>query len=230
VEAGWARARRTILISDVVNVLAAVVLYVLAVGGVRGFAFTLGLTTLVDVLIVFLFTKPLVTLLARSRFFAAGSRWSGFDAEHLNRGPAYVGRGRLRSGAPATASGQEPGTGEESGTADGSRAATSAESSPQPSTEPSSEPSSEPSTQQRTEDEELVPAGAPAPRRGGRGGGTPADGADAIGFGPRGATPPRRTGSSIAERRAAAERAAREAREASPTDGSAASGANGKDL
>lgn len=82
-EHGWARARRTILAADFVSFLAAVVLYFLSVGGVRGFAFTLGLTTLIDVAIVFLFTKPLVTLLLRQKFFGSGHRWSGLDPAHI---------------------------------------------------------------------------------------------------------------------------------------------------
>ena len=77
--------------------LAAVVLYLLAVGGVRGFAFTLGLTTVIDLIVVFLFTKPMVTLLARTRFFGGGHRLSGFDAAHLGRTVAYAGRGRVRT-------------------------------------------------------------------------------------------------------------------------------------
>jgi preprotein translocase subunit SecD len=83
VETGWARARRTILAADFVSLLAAVVLYLLSVGGVRGFAFTLGLTTLIDIAVVFLFTKPLVTLLARTKFFGGGHRLSGLDPAHL---------------------------------------------------------------------------------------------------------------------------------------------------
>jgi preprotein translocase subunit SecD len=98
VEAAWVRARRTILASDTVSFLAAVVLYILAVGGVRGFAFTLGLTTLVDVVVVFLFTKPMVTLMARTKFFGGGHRLSGFDPEHLGRTVVYAGRGRIRGG------------------------------------------------------------------------------------------------------------------------------------
>jgi preprotein translocase subunit SecD len=105
VEAAWTRARRTILASDAVNFLAAVVLYLLAVGGVRGFAFTLGLTTLVDVLVVFLFTKPAVTLLSRTEFFGGGHRFSGFSPEQLGRVTAYAGRGRVREPAVATAAG-----------------------------------------------------------------------------------------------------------------------------
>jgi len=79
VESGWLRARRTIIVADAVSMLAAVLLYLFAVGGVRGFAFTLGLTTLIDLLIVFLFTKPLVTLMARINFFASGHPLSGFS-------------------------------------------------------------------------------------------------------------------------------------------------------
>ncbi|HVN12888.1 MAG TPA: protein translocase subunit SecD [Kineosporiaceae bacterium] len=113
VETGWARARRTILASDTVSFLAAIVLYLLAIGNVRGFAFTLGLTTLVDIAVVFMFTKPTVTLLARTTFFGGGHRLSGFDAEHLGRSVAYAGRGRVRTPAPATAGGSagpgEPG-------------------------------------------------------------------------------------------------------------------------
>jgi preprotein translocase subunit SecD len=85
------------VISDSVNFLAAIVLYVLAVGGVKGFAFTLGLTTLVDLLVVFLFTHPMVALLARTKFFGGGHKLSGFDAAHLGRDVAYKGRGRVRS-------------------------------------------------------------------------------------------------------------------------------------
>jgi preprotein translocase subunit SecD len=103
VEAAWTRARRTILASDAVSFLAAIVLYVLAIGNVRGFAFTLGLTTLVDVAVVFLFTKPMVTLLARTRFFGGGHKLSGFDAVHLGRAVAYAGRGRVRTGPPQPA-------------------------------------------------------------------------------------------------------------------------------
>ncbi|MFV0458148.1 MAG: protein translocase subunit SecD [Actinomycetales bacterium] len=99
VETGWTRARRTIIASDAINLLAAVVLYLLAVGGVRGFAFTLGLTTLLDLVVVMLFTHPLVSILARTRFFGGGHRLSGFDAEHLGRAPVYAGRGRVRTGS-----------------------------------------------------------------------------------------------------------------------------------
>ncbi|NIZ89815.1 protein translocase subunit SecD [Kineococcus rubinsiae] len=97
VEAGWRRARRTIIISDAVSLLSAVVLYVLATGNVRGFAYTLGITTVIDVVIVFLFTHPVVALLGRTKFFGGGHKWSGFDPEHLG---SVVARGALHSGAP----------------------------------------------------------------------------------------------------------------------------------
>ncbi|NAZ87971.1 protein translocase subunit SecD, partial [Kineococcus indalonis] len=95
VEAGWHRARRTILISDAVTLLSAVVLFVLATGNVRGFAYTLGISTLVDVVVVMLFTHPVVSLLARTRFFGGGHKWSGFDPEHLG---SVVARNALHSG------------------------------------------------------------------------------------------------------------------------------------
>ena len=83
VESGWKRARRTILVSDTVSFLAAVLLYHFAVSDVQGFAYTLGLTTLIDVLVVFLFTKPMVTLLAGTKFYGGGHRWSGLDPARL---------------------------------------------------------------------------------------------------------------------------------------------------
>ncbi len=95
VEAGWRRARLTILAADAVSFLAALVLYIFAIGVVRGFAFALGLTTLIDVFVVFFFTKPLVSLLARTRFFGTGHRLSGFDARHLGiRGRSVTTMGR----------------------------------------------------------------------------------------------------------------------------------------
>ncbi|MEW2295257.1 protein translocase subunit SecD [Streptomyces sp. NPDC006743] len=83
VERAWPRARRTILVSDFVSFLAAAVLFIVTVGKVQGFAFTLGLTTLLDVVVVFLFTKPLMTILARRKFFANGHKWSGLDPKAL---------------------------------------------------------------------------------------------------------------------------------------------------
>nr|WP_237521959.1 protein translocase subunit SecD [Streptomyces sp. SID4921] len=87
VERAWPRARRTILVSDFVSFLAAAVLFLVTVGKVQGFAFTLGLTTLLDVVVVFLFTKPVMTLMARTKFFAGGNPWSGLDPTRLGAKP-----------------------------------------------------------------------------------------------------------------------------------------------
>lgn len=87
VERAWPRARRTILVSDFVSFLAAAVLFVVTVGKVQGFAFTLGLTTLLDVVVVFFFTKPLMTLMARKKFFSNGHKWSGLDPKRLGAKP-----------------------------------------------------------------------------------------------------------------------------------------------
>lgn len=83
IETGWRRARRTVLIADAVSMLSAVILFILAIGSVKGFAFTLGLTTLIDVVVLFLFTKPLMSLLARTKFFGGGHKLSGLDPTHL---------------------------------------------------------------------------------------------------------------------------------------------------
>ncbi|MEW2305289.1 protein translocase subunit SecD [Streptomyces sp. NPDC006655] len=87
VERAWPRARRTILVSDFVSFLAAAVLFIVTVGKVQGFAFTLGLTTVLDVVVVFFFTKPLMTILARRKFFANGHKWSGLDPKGLGAKP-----------------------------------------------------------------------------------------------------------------------------------------------
>lgn len=87
-ESAWVRARRTIVISDVVSLIAATLLFIFAIGGVRGFAFTLGLTTIIDLLIIFLFTKPLITFLAKVPFFANGHPLSGLDSRRVIRGNA----------------------------------------------------------------------------------------------------------------------------------------------
>ena len=78
-ESGWVRARRTLLAADFVSLLAAIVLYMLSVGSVRGFAFVLGLTTVIDVAIAFLFTHPVVVLMGRSRWLQKTGKWSGLD-------------------------------------------------------------------------------------------------------------------------------------------------------
>lgn len=98
VERAWPRARRTILVSDFVSFLAAAVLFIVTVGKVQGFAFTLGLTTVLDVVVVFFFTKPLMTLLARRKFFAEGHRWSGLDPKRLGAKPPL--RRTRRASAP----------------------------------------------------------------------------------------------------------------------------------
>jgi preprotein translocase subunit SecD len=97
VENGWKRAKRTVLASKAVNLLAALVLYFVAVGNVRGFAFTLGLTAIADLIVVFMFTHPTLQQLARTRFFGEGHKFSGLDPERLGAVPLYRGAGRLRS-------------------------------------------------------------------------------------------------------------------------------------
>jgi preprotein translocase subunit SecD len=110
VESGWLRARRTILASDSISLLAAVVLYVLSIGSVRGFAYTLGLTTIVDLVVVMLFTKPMVTLLSRTEFFGNGHRFSGLDPERLGATRPLIrgGRGRARKAAGSTSDAPGP--------------------------------------------------------------------------------------------------------------------------
>jgi len=95
VERGWKRARRTILVADAVSFLAAALLWYFSIGEVKGFAFTLGLTTVIDVVVVFLFTKPMITLLARTKFFGQGHKWSGLDPVRLGA------RAPWRSSRPA---------------------------------------------------------------------------------------------------------------------------------
>ena len=83
VESGWVRARKTIIVADMISLLSAVLLYYFAVGGVRGFAFALGLTTIVDLLVVFLFTKPLLSLVVKAKFFSSGHPLSGFSPKSI---------------------------------------------------------------------------------------------------------------------------------------------------
>jgi preprotein translocase subunit SecD len=75
----WVRARRTILSADTVSFLAAATLYYFAAGDVKGFAFTLGLSTVLDLVVVFLFTHPLVSWLSRSQAFGS-ARFTGLNA------------------------------------------------------------------------------------------------------------------------------------------------------
>ncbi|HEY4577383.1 MAG TPA: protein translocase subunit SecD [Yaniella sp.] len=97
---GWDRAKRTITVSKLVNILASVVLFFVAVGNVRGFAFTLGLTSIADLIVVFLFTHPVMQLLAKTRFFAGGHPLSGMDPSLLGQKPLYQGAGRVREFRP----------------------------------------------------------------------------------------------------------------------------------
>lgn len=94
-ETGWKRAFRTILVSDAVSFLAAVILFLLSVGNVRGFAFTLGITTFIDIVVVALFTHPVLRMLARTRFFSEGHPLSGLDPKAL--GAVYRGRASFRA-------------------------------------------------------------------------------------------------------------------------------------
>ena len=75
----WARARRTILSGNMVSFIGAAVLYFLAIGDVRGFAFTLGLTTLLDLVVVFLVTHPLVYWMSMWKW-ASNPKWNGLGA------------------------------------------------------------------------------------------------------------------------------------------------------
>ena len=90
VESGWKRARNTAVAADAVSILAAVILYIFAAGVVKGFAFALGLTTIIDLVVFFFFTKPAVSWLARFPFFHSGHKLSGLNAETLgvDRAPA----------------------------------------------------------------------------------------------------------------------------------------------
>ncbi len=103
-DTGWIRARRTLLAADFVSLLAAIVLYFLSVGSVRGFAFVLGLTTVIDVLVAFWFTHPVVVLLGRTSWMQRGSKWTGLSADRIGERKAPSrGRGRGTAGEAATA-------------------------------------------------------------------------------------------------------------------------------
>jgi preprotein translocase subunit SecD len=99
VEVGWVRARATCLAADAVSLLAAVVLYIFAIGVVKGFAFALGITTLIDLAVFFMFTKPMVSWLAKFTFFNSGHRLSGLSPEAI--GIDYIAGGT----SPATTGG-----------------------------------------------------------------------------------------------------------------------------
>jgi preprotein translocase subunit SecD len=83
VEAGWHRARHTCLAADAVSLLAALILYIFGAGDVRGFAFALGLSTAIDLVVFFFFTHPTIQWLSHYKFFNRGHRLSGLDAEAL---------------------------------------------------------------------------------------------------------------------------------------------------
>ena len=83
IDQGWIRARRTILAADFVSLLSAAILYYLSVGSVRGFAFTLGLITFVDIAVAFLFTRSLVTKIGNSKWMNSGSAWTGVSPTRL---------------------------------------------------------------------------------------------------------------------------------------------------
>ena len=89
-ELAWVRARRTLLAADFVSLLAAVVLYALSVGSVRGFAFTLGLTTVIDVLVAFWFTHPLVTYFGKSSWAESGGILTGVSRKRLIAGSTIL--------------------------------------------------------------------------------------------------------------------------------------------
>ena len=113
VERGWQRARRTILVSDTVSFLAALMLWYFSIDQVKGFAFTLGLTTIIDIVVVFLFTHPMVTILARTKFYGEGHPLSGLDPARLGARSPWRGSRRpaarpvsASTEASATAAGQ----------------------------------------------------------------------------------------------------------------------------
>ncbi|WP_244928431.1 protein translocase subunit SecD [Nocardioides sp. W7] len=91
VETGWKRAKVTRLAANVVSLLSAAVLYIFATGVVKGFGFALGLSTLIDLAVLFWFTKPLVSYLARFRFFNGGGKLSGLSKETLGMDAAPAG-------------------------------------------------------------------------------------------------------------------------------------------
>ncbi len=82
-QTGWSKARGTIAMADGVQLLSAVILFILSVDQVRGFAFTLGLTTVIDLLICFFFTHPIVLLLGGTRFWGTGRTGSGLEPQHM---------------------------------------------------------------------------------------------------------------------------------------------------
>lgn len=84
-EVGWSATRRTLLAADFVTLLAAVVLYIISVGNVKGFAFTLGLITLIDIFVAFLFTYPLTVLVCRSAWMQKATWLTGLRVKGSGR-------------------------------------------------------------------------------------------------------------------------------------------------
>ena len=107
----WERSRRTILSADTVSFLAAATLYYFAAGDVKGFAFTLGMSTVLDLVVVFLFTHPLMVVLSRYRSFGS-NRFSGLGrVEHTRRPSDAATSGRELVGAgSASRAGQDRST------------------------------------------------------------------------------------------------------------------------
>ena len=144
IETGWVRSRQTILVADGVSLLSAVVLFILAIGAVKGFAFTLGLTTLIDIAVVFCFTKPLVSLLGRTKYFGEGRRFSGFEAEHMgakHQPPLHRRRPARSTAAKAAAAKAEqaPVTAKAGAAASATSAKTAKEPAPPAATDPTEE-------------------------------------------------------------------------------------------
>ena len=156
VEEGWDRAKRTILVSDAVNLVAAVVLYLLAVGGVQGFAFTLGVTTIIDIAVIFLFTHPMMELLIRTRFFGEGHKFSGLDPEHLGAKSSlvYAGRGRVVARGDSTSKNKDDEAGDGLSIAERRRAARLAAAKAQEEAEEASSSESTDDATVATEEEE----------------------------------------------------------------------------
>jgi preprotein translocase subunit SecD len=130
----WVRSRRTIISADTVSLLAAVILYYFAAGEVRGFAFTLGLSTVLDLIVVFLFTHPLVALFSRSASFGS-ARFTGLN--HVRDAGIAVASPEPAYAGAASATSTESGAGGGAKRAAGRRS-TAAAAAPQPTTEPQS--------------------------------------------------------------------------------------------
>jgi preprotein translocase subunit SecD len=112
VEAGWVRARATCLAADAVSLLAAIVLYIFAAGVVRGFAFALGLSTVIDLVVFFWFTKPLVSVLARFHFYNGGGKMSGLSAQTLGVDKIAADRPKVATATRSSATKSAPTTAE----------------------------------------------------------------------------------------------------------------------